>query len=180
MKQQLKYDKIKKGDSMFCPKCKIENKDNFCIKCGYMLNKEIEVQINYKEQGKKEKETHKLKAYIGKDNHKILNEIFNTKAFIFGPLYYIYRKCYLIGYLFLAIYVITISFSLKLDHRIFFVVLCLNSLFHYCFFNEIYTKICKQEIKKIENAKEKGTSIISPFISLLLVTIVFYLIYLFK
>jgi len=75
MKQQLKYDKIKKGDSMFCPKCKIENKDNFCIKCGYMLNKEIEVQINYKEQGKKEKETHKLKAYIGKDNHKILNEI---------------------------------------------------------------------------------------------------------
>lgn len=180
MKQQSKYDKIKSVIGMICPKCKIENKDNFCIKCGYMLNKEKEVQINYKEQSKKEKETQKLKAYIGKDNHKILNEIFNTKAFIFGPLYYIYRKCYLIGYAFLAIYVMIISILLKLDHLILFIVSFLNSLFHYCFFNEIYTKICKQEIKKIENAKEKGTSIISPFISLLLVTIIFYLIYLFK
>lgn len=165
---------------MICPKCKIENKNNFCIKCGYMVNGNKSVQIHYEDIGKKEKETQELKKYIGADNYKILNERFNLKAFVFGPFYYIYRKCYLIGYVFLSIYVITLSFLLKIDHRILLVFLFLNSLFHYCFFNAIYIKICKHEIKKFKNTHEKGSSIISPFISLLLITVTFTLIYLFK
>ena len=103
---------------MICPKCKIENKNNFCIKCGYMLNENEEVQIHYYEEGKRELDKQKLKNYIGDDYYKILNTIYNFKALILGPLYYIYRKCYLIGYIILLINIYIISFLLKVNQKI--------------------------------------------------------------
>lgn len=151
---------------MICPRCKIENKKNFCIKCGYMIVKDKEVQINYNQN---EENPNRLKEYIG--NEEILTKIFNIKAAILGPLYYIYKKCYLIGYLFLIPTLLVVSFLFKYNQLLCLIFVLLISLFHYCFFNSIYTSICKKEIKKI-NKITKGNSITSLFFSLLMIVLI--------
>lgn len=156
---------------MICPKCKIENKNNFCIKCGYMLNENEEVQIHYYEEGKRELDKQKLKNYIGDDYYKILNTIYNFKALILGPLYYIYRKCYLIGYIILLINIYIISFLLKTNQKLLIIFLIINALFHCCFFNTIYIRICKIEMQNRTILTEKGKSIIAVFISILIIFI---------
>lgn len=165
---------------MICPKCNTDNKHNFCIKCGYMINNNEEVQITYDELGKKQLETKKLKQYIGKDEYKVLNYSTNINAFIFGPFYYIYRKCYLIGFTFLILNLLVIMFFLKHNQQILLLYLIISSLFHFCFFNSIYIKICKKQIKSMQNVQEKGKSIIAPFLTLLLIVIIIYIIYLSK
>ena len=41
-----------------------------------------------------------IQNYVGQNGGKIINKFFNLNAIIFGPLYYAYRKMYLLGMIF--------------------------------------------------------------------------------
>lgn len=161
---------------MICPNCKTKNDKNYCIKCGYLKNGNIEMQILYNKASEFTKTKEKLRTYIGKDSYKILSNRLNGYALIFGPLYYLYRNCYKLGTLNLIVFTYITTILLKHDQRILLTFLILNSLLNYMTFNSIYIKICTKELTKTKK-QEKGKSILSPFIAILLITIILYLIY---
>lgn len=94
---------------MFCKKCgtKLSDDAKFCANCGVKIQEENSEQMTNNvegEQGQKENFDEKLiKAYIGNKADKMYNSVknggFNIWGFLFGIIYFVYRKMYLVSIL---------------------------------------------------------------------------------
>lgn len=84
---------------MICPKCGTENKGNFCIKCGAIVKDNTLYQINTKQVSTNTL----LETYFGLDYNKIVMKPANIFGGIFGPLYLVYRNCFIGGFILLFI-----------------------------------------------------------------------------
>lgn len=138
-----------------------DSKYNFCISCGYIDNGNI--------ISKKQSEIKDIEIYLGKDYDKINRNEAYLLNFILGPLYFCYKKYFLLGIILVPIdlflyyllstlittlipipYIVTIIFSF------FFIRIIYMSIS-----NMIYLKLCHRKIKKIKkNNKDNYIAII--------------------
>lgn len=84
----------------YCPNCGKEITGNFCANCGYKK------RDNYETKGNDVNRDELLNAFARKNANKVYNRNWNWSAFIFGPLYYFYRKLWLEGAILLLINII--------------------------------------------------------------------------
>ena len=162
---------------MKCPKCHHEIKlENYCTRCGIMIKNNEIISLKDKPQD------NSLEYFIGEDYQKILKKNNWTATFL-GPLYLVYRKCYLIGILLGYLQIIIVTILKSLNPLILLTIELFFMLFYCCYTNSIYIYIAKNRIKKI-NSKEKeilnkngGTTIVPVFLVLLLYTISITLIF---
>lgn len=167
---------------MYCQNCgtQMNKNDTYCFHCG---------AFNKKNEDYSDEEL--LVAYIGKNHEKIKNNGFSFSSFFLGVYYFLYRKMYLLAFLWL---VTSVFLTLMLGaFSFFFIVLALILLS--CNFNSIYLDKAKNDIEKIKQKypgmdKEKlkkicrqkgGTDIIVPFVvsifSFLLVLLISFLVF---
>ena len=104
---------------MFCPKCGTEVKEGsrFCGSCGNQLVDDVKEET--KEEKKEEKKTIEpvvttektigveedlIDAYMGIKAQKLKTSSFSFCTFFFGAVYFLYRKMYLYGLLWLLVF----------------------------------------------------------------------------
>ena len=75
----------------YCPNCGKKVTGNFCTNCGYKKTD------NHDTKGNDVNRDELLNVFAGKNANKVYNRNWNWSAFIFGPLYYFYRKLWLEG-----------------------------------------------------------------------------------
>lgn len=127
-----------------------------------MINDQNEI-ISLREK----EENHELENFIGEDYSKFFEKN-NLAAFFLGPLYFVYRKFYLLGTI-LGYLEILVLFLLKNLNPLFLMFLkLLSCLFYYCFTNEIYLFLMSKKMQKKGNNKSKNTSIIAALLACLL------------
>lgn len=84
----------------YCPNCGKKVTGNFCTNCGYKKTD------NHDTKGNDVNRDELLNVFAGKNADKVYNRNWNWSAFIFGPLYYFYRKLWLEGAILLLINII--------------------------------------------------------------------------
>ncbi len=142
---------------MICPKCGSESEENYCMRCGIIVN---EGKV-YQMEGLKPKKDvlrEDLELFTGKNKDKILNKSINFVALVLGPFWLFYRKCYLLGFILFLIESVFLFLSTN-----FFPILkylCIIFPIFYLFFgNTIYILHARNKIKKVkkktENISEK-------------------------
>ena len=95
-----------------------------------------------------------IQNYVGQNGGKIINKFFNLNAIIFGPLYYAYRKMYLLGMIFFIGFLLITYFVHDLYISLGYIVL-IGLLF-----NPLYNSKVKRDVKKIKN-KYKGVDVLT-------------------
>lgn len=161
---------------MDCPNCKRELMNNdYCQICGYMVNGNyINSNMFNQESSESSINNKRIRAYIGKNEDKILNKQTNIFAGIFGMYYIIYRKCYLIGIIELIIWIIINFFYFLYHFNLIVFLYILSFIFHRSFFNDIYLYIIKRKLKKLKNKdldeirKLGGTKIFLVFLCIVI------------
>lgn len=102
---------------MVCKRCGAEVSGKFCQNCGAEL---ASLKDKEKEEEKKTEETTKdtgvdieklLDSYIGSNVKDIKKGGFSWCAFLFGPIYYLYRKMYVEGIIFFLINLVLSYFT---------------------------------------------------------------------
>ena len=83
----------------YCPNCGKEMSGEFCSNCGYP--KSNNTTINRDEL---------LNAYASKNANKVYNRSWNWSAFLFAPVYYLYRKMWIEGLILLILNYIVNNF----------------------------------------------------------------------
>ena len=156
---------------MYCRKCgnKLGNSERFCTRCG---TKSEENAINNTPQMFMYNDINKninnsisdgelIRAYIGSKESKmyykaISKKGFNIWAYLFGGLYYAYRKLF-IASLIIIIINILIIYVLKLNYLLAFVNILYASLFY-----KIYGSHIEKQVDKIkkENPNSTGDELI--------------------
>lgn len=138
---------------MKCPKCGTENKTNFCMKCGYMLDKEgKEIQI----QTKVDMKTTDLDIFLGEKRDQFLYKPANLSAAFFGGFYFLYRKCYVLGVVsivleFLIFLLIMMNIpKASLGYLLVFYAFLLRFFLYGALFNPYYLKKANRIIQKIK------------------------------
>lgn len=133
-----------------CPKCQSEVLDDCCIKCGYMINGNM---VKLEEAPDKNLD---LKLF-DKDFDKICRNENYYIPLIMGPLYFLYRSNFWLGFLFviadffLLIFVFYIISYLKmLAHFLLMLYIVINRIMYAAFANELCIFIDKIKIKKIK------------------------------
>ena len=156
---------------MYCRKCgnKLGNGERFCTRCGtkveenainntpqmFMyndINKNINNSISDGEL---------IRAYIGSKENKmyykaISKKGFNIWAYLFGGLYYAYRKLFIASLIIITINILII-YVLKLNYLLAFVNILYASLFY-----KIYGSHIEKQVDKIkkENPNSTGDELI--------------------
>lgn len=179
---------------MYCKRCgtELSSEDKFCKKCGLEVeSNNIEDNNNYKQENdvdiKEDFDIRLMKAYIGKNADKIYNSIrtglgINGWAFLFGTIYYCYRKMYLVTII-AYISVVTISFIVPSITKYIWLFLDIS-------FCSLYKWDITRKIKKIKqnnpNASEDelldiarrkgGTSIIGALFMVVIQVFLLYII----
>lgn len=156
---------------MYCLRCgsKVEDNQEYCPHCGANIKEELN-RYNYipkteetntnkeKEMEKKLKPSHEdqyqysikysygndedlIKAYIGNNYEKFKKNKFSLPTFFFGPLYFFYRKLYLLG----LIWIIAISIFWLNPIFLIIITVALSTTF-----STIYLAEVKRRIKKIK------------------------------
>jgi len=157
---------------MICPNCKnhVEEKYSFCPKCGEKLKpvknnyKDHDNQYNYSEiysnisQKKVTSEEDYLKAYMGNSYNYIKQEKFSVIAFIFGPLYLLYKKLW--SYSLLLLLVI-IAIALE-DLNIAATCTIIINLYLGFKFNSMYLELVNRKVEeiKISNPDKSSTELL--------------------
>lgn len=167
---------------MKCPNCDTECKDDFCIKCGTMLNEKGKVKIS-----KKALHEHDIEIFVGNNSEKIIFRNFNLACALFNFLYYLYRKCYLFGIILFIIEFLGFYTWTKILNLNYIFLIFVNILFFMMFGNSIYMGIVKKRVKKHENKKDfkdilaykGGTNIYAPFVALLIIVALSFIYYFF-
>lgn len=169
---------------MICPKCNSECKDDFCVKCGMMINFMNKTDIS--KITKEAPHERDLELFIGDNAHKIIYNNFNLYIGVFNYLWFLYRKCYVFGTL-LFLFNIVIFYILVIKLHMEFIIYFFFSFIIFSIFgNSIYLIIAKQKTKRIaskENYKQKlirkgGTNIIGVLIGIIALSfiILFYIV----
>lgn len=147
---------------MFCKVCGKEVADGskFCVNCGASINESASVNTtvvnnnfnqvpteNFVNQGSNDLDERLMKAFIGKKADKMYNKVKNGGlslwGILFGGLYFIYRKMYLV---YLLIILVNIVFNFIAPG-----VSTLVSYFIGWFFYPIYKWDIKRKIKGIKS-----------------------------
>ena len=156
---------------MYCLRCgsKVEENQEYCPHCGANIKEELD-RYNYipkteEENTKKEKEIEKnlkpshedqyqysikysygndedlIKAYIGKNYEKFKKNKFSLPTFFFGPLYFFYRKLYILGLFWI------IAIAIFWPNPIFLIMITVALA---TTFSSIYVTEVKRQVKKIK------------------------------
>lgn len=186
---------------MFCLRCgtKIEKNQSICPHCGANIQEELS-RYNYiprQEQLEKKQITEKnshdeqyqyslnysfgseedlIKTYVGKNYDKIKNTKFSLPTLFFGPVYFFYRKLYLLGILWIILLIMTII------NPVFpaIAVIIFSTAFSHIYLNEVTkrVRIIKEKNKHqgkdavLQICKKKGgVNKIIPLISILIIII---------
>ena len=162
---------------MYCFRCgtKVDENTMYCPHCGANIKEEQErysyppikkqenidkkrINATHQEQydyslkysyGDKEE---LIKEYVGKEYNKIKNTKFSIPTFLFVPFYFLYRKLYTIGLLWLLLIII---FSWIFPTILFFISLILSTTFTYIYLSVVTKKV--EEIKKENKNLDKDT-----------------------
>lgn len=125
-----------------------------------------------------------FKLYLGSGYEKLTSKLWNWAAFFFGPIYLIYRKVYMVGFvwLFLNEFIVLFSPIAKVNPIITIIILiisiiCIGLFSNQIILNHVGTKIVNY--KMVEDDKEKlrkmvekngGTNFLLAFIVCLIVS----------
>ena len=151
---------------MKCPKCNKDINDNakYCNKCGYKIeDKHIDQYLyselyskTYKQRVTSEEDY--IRNYIGSNYETIKKENFSIVAFIFGPLYLLFKKVYTLSILQLLITILIYSIN-KDAATIFYVVI---SFYVGYKGNSIYLQNATRKVDeiKISNPDKSSTEIL--------------------
>lgn len=151
---------------MICPRCNAKCKKNYCMRCGIMIEngnvEQIKTESIYDER---------LQNFIGKNYEEIMLRPTNYAAGIFGPFYFLYRKCLLIGILlFIAENILFLFLYNYITSFVAMLLLVFRFIFYSTSGNQIYLFWCKKKLKKISKEKsylkKSSVSIVFPFIVL--------------
>ncbi len=165
---------------MICPKCKTNCKHNYCIKCGYMIVDQKEIQITTVDP-----EISDLRLYV---KPSIYHGACNIKAGIFGPFYLCYIKLYILsGILILIDLGLFYLLFNKLDLIKLFVLKIISFFIYGTITNPIYTMFAKIRVEKLKKKYknrykdyielDSKFNIIIPFIYLLVTVIIILIIF---
>lgn len=149
---------------MYCFRCgtKVEDNVEYCPHCGANVKEEL-ARYSYpsnqqEEQKPKINQTHEdqyiyslkysygdneefLRAYVGNNYDKIKNSKFSLSTFFLGPLYFLYRKLYGLGIIWLVI-AILLGWAFPILALIVRIILSIN-------FSKIYLKDVEKRVKTI-------------------------------
>lgn len=137
---------------MYCFRCgtKVDKNQTYCPHCGANIKEEMsryytpeymkeapshEDQYQYSIQYSYKDNDDYLKAYIGKNYDKIIKQKFSIPTFIFGPLYFLYRKMYIYAPVYLLLLILLGP---------------ITTLIISFFFNKIYIYHANKKIKEIK------------------------------
>lgn len=152
------------------------------------INDVINVNKNFnKETGYANlKQASDLEIYIGSNLNNILNRKINIVAGILGPIWLMYRKCYLMAIIYTIICLMFGTYIILFTNSSILIFTIIVIVFNLLFLNTMYIKHCKKEIYKIkqknnENIADKlkkkgGTSLIAAIIYPTIVVIIVALI----
>ena len=130
----------------YCSICgsELDNKGK-CKKCGNQGS--FESTVNETTQGLSVKDYEILKmVYIGNNYVGIEESKLSFSSLLFGPIYALYRKIYLVGIVWLSIIaLLLLNFSV---YVVLFINLFLNIMMFFTF-NSLYLKIIDKKIRKI-------------------------------
>jgi len=154
-----------------CPKCKIKCKKNYCMRCGLMLDNNSYTQIKLKTE-----ENDNLKKYVGKNFDKLFLKTRNYACGIFGPFYFLYRKCILLGFIFLVLELLILRIYYYFSFFIILTFLIIRFIFYSVIFNQYYVFKIKKKYEKLSSKiiEKNNTSIVYPAVGLLFCTIIIY------
>ncbi len=183
-----------------CPNCgsKINQGDIFCKVCGSKLpqeennqfnNGQTNLNFNNNQQSTVINQVNNtddglVRAYIGKNADKLLKGNFSFCVFLFGAIYVLYRKMWLLGIIWIVINVISMMFLPTYSWIISFVI----NIFLMFQFKKIYIKHVHEEVAKIESenpgksreelgsicSKKGGTTLIPIFLVILFYVVILY------
>lgn len=134
---------------MKCPKCNsLMNEDDVqCLRCGW-LNKNAPI-TNKKKTYKKDIY---LETFIGEKINYFREKDVNIFFFIFGPFYYLYRKMYISGIIYLLFQLILLFF---LGNLIFKNTLIILFLFNFLLSIKVNKKYLKFAEEKVSHIKKR-------------------------
>lgn len=144
---------------MYCIRCgkKIEDQSKFCKYCGTKIDNTHEAQYQYNLQYSDITEESLEKAYIGSNYEQIKNEKFSIPAFFLGFYYMLYRKMWLLAFLYFAV---TITVGILSIYNILYAPLL--SLFLIIIvsinFNKIYIHTVSKRVDKIKKVNNQKTN----------------------
>jgi hypothetical protein len=142
---------------MVCPKCGniINYGENFCRACGSPLNYTQNDYIN--NQNIVIDDNTLIKAYIGPNVDKLTNNSFSWCSFLFGGLYFFYRKMYLFG-----VITLLISFLLTYCVKEYSILLLVFLVIAGIYFKKYYVSEVSKKVERIkkENATKNTNDLI--------------------
>ena len=169
------YAKIKivRGVKMYCFRCgtKVSENTKYCPHCGADIMEELK-RYSYpidnknmpKEEPKRINQTHSeqylyslkysfgdndtlIRAYVGNNYDNIKKQSFSFATFFFGPIYFLYRKLYLLGlcYIILSVILSPIAIILHIGRSI---------GFKYIYFNTVKKRVDKIKLENKNMDKE--------------------------
>ncbi len=171
---------------MNCPYCgeNVTVNQVFCPKCGNRLIDHV-ITTDYQISDNSE-----LLMYIDKNANKIMKRTFSIPSFFLGMYYYLYRKMYLLGLLFLLIAIgFTIgSYFIPDNMSIYFFIgystlMFILNIVVSITFNRLYVNHANRKINSIKKRNPKitkfeleerirysgGTNILAPLLAILLI-----------
>lgn len=142
---------------MVCPRCGnvVNDGENFCRVCGSPLNFTQNDYIN--NQNKVVDDNTLIKAYIGPNADKLTNNSFSWCSFLFGGLYFFYRKMYLLGGIALLISFLLTYYAKSYSVLSLIFLVLIGIYFKKYYLNEVSKKV--ERIKK-ENATKNTNDLI--------------------
>ncbi len=120
----------------YCPNCGKEMSGEFCSNCGYP--KSNNTTINRDEL---------LNAYASKNANKVYNRSWNWSAFLFAPVYYLYRKMWIEGLILLILNYIVNNFIS--NGIVSFILVIVIGVVASLLFSKLYTKKANHKIDLI-------------------------------
>lgn len=152
---------------MYCRKCgsKMGDSERFCTRCGAKveiddINQQAPPMFMYNDINKSVEsgisDGELIRAYIGSKENKmyyktISKSIFNVWAYLFGVLYYAYRKLYIEAIIILIVNLI-IVYVLKLNYLMAFFNILYSAIFY-----TVYEKHIERKIDKIKKKYPNAT-----------------------
>ena len=142
---------------MQCPKCnsRIRKTSVYCNTCGAKINEIKEIQYETKEKNDEDITLEVMDAYMATGKEDLKKGNFSFPAFIFGPLYYFYRKTYIEAIILLILEIIIFFFG---GTKFLALNICIH-LYSGFTFKRHYIRHVKEEANKIISCNISGKKV---------------------